>query len=239
MSNKYFALLLAVPILAFLGWLYFDSRAAEVHAAGERRDLLTDGATGATADIRYLFQFADPVYSHALGTHEIEELAKKVGGENYHVYGLTDGNYKMDAEFHVNDSKAWFKSEYTVWVENVQVEFSFTKVNVYVTSAYPEGSCEYQVTLDHENEHVAIHRRIYTQYQKILQDAVAASKDIPLASHPVTAVSLEEGKDRVGKMVSAVVDPVFDRFRDELEAEQAKIDTPENYRGLNQRCQHW
>ena len=242
MSNKYFILLIAAPLFVFFGWLFYDSKTDTQtrQQPGERRDLLTDDAAGGSADIQYLFKFADPVYSHALDTSQIEALAKTSGGENFHVYGLTTANYKMDTLYEVNGHKNWFRSGYAMWVDDLQVEFSYTTIDVYVTDAYTEGSCEYQATLDHENQHVAIHKRIYAEYQKKLQDAVAdAAKEIPLSSRPITVGSWDEGKDQVGKMVSAVVDPVFDQFKSELETEQGKIDTPESYRGLNQRCQNW
>jgi hypothetical protein len=51
--------------------------------------------------------------------------------------------------------------------------------------------------------------------------------------------SWDEGKDQIGSILSAVTDPVFERFKDAMTTEQAKLDTPENYAALRQGCQHW
>lgn len=238
MSNKLFTLLIAAILSAFLGWMFYDSQISSQALRGEgvRRDVLGQGAE--TAAIQYIFHFPDTLYNHTMGTKQIEALAQG-GGENYHVYGLTQANYKMDALYQVNSSKKWFKSEYTMWVDNLQVDFSYTKINVYVTSHYPEGSCEYQHTLAHENQHVEIHRQVYEQYKKVLREALANTKTLPLYGQPIVTTSWEEGKERIGKMISAVTDPVFDQFKDALDKEQAIIDTPQEYDLLRQSCQNW
>jgi hypothetical protein len=240
-SNKLFIPLIAAALLALVGWMVYDYRSDSqaIQAENVRRDVIGDGSSGSSAAIQYLFHFPNPVYSHALSTSQIEALSQSGGGERYHIYGLCQGNYKMDALYKVSGSKKWFKNEYSMWVENLRVEFGYTTINVYITSNYPEGSCEYQQTLDHENQHVETHRQVYAQYQEILRKSLADTRDIPLSSNPIIASSWEEGKDRVGKMISAVTDPVFDRFKAELETEQDQIDTPENYTALRNSCQNW
>jgi len=241
MSNKLFSILIALILLPFFGWMVYDSHtASEVFQKdGGNRDLLLD-STGAMAEIQYLFQFPDPLYSHGLNTAQIEALSQSGGeSERYHVYGLTQAGYNIGTHYNLNGSKKWFKDEYSIWVENLRVEFKYDTLNVYVTNAYPEDSCEYRETLDHENQHVAIHKDIYFQYQKILEKAFSDSRDIPLPSRPLVVKSWEEGKDRVEGILTAVTDPVFDQFKETMAIEQAKLDTPESYAGLRQRCQHW
>jgi hypothetical protein len=175
-----------------------------------------------------------------LTTPQIESLSQSGGeGEHYHVYGLTQAGYSTGTLYEFNWSKKWFKPEYKMWVENLRVEFTYNTLNVYVTSAYPEGSCEYQATLDHENQHVAVHRQMYQQYQKVFEEKVGQNRDIPLESRPLLVSSLEEGKARIGQIISAALDPLFEQFKGDLETEQAKLDTSESYAELRSRCQHW
>lgn len=243
MSNKVFIPLVIVLVLApFFAWMVYDSNrdSESIRDENVRRDLLVDGGGGSGAQIQYLFHFPDPVYHHDLSTAQIEGLSHDaVEGEHYHVDGLTLADYKVEALYQFNFSKKWFKNQYTMWVEDLRVDFSYTTVNVYVTSAYPEGSCEYQATLDHENQHVAVHKRVYEQYQRILEQALADAKDIPLESHPVTTDSWEQGKAQIARMISAVTDPVFDQFKQAVTAAQDELDTPESYSQLRTRCQNW
>ncbi len=245
MSNKQFISLIAVILLGFFGWLYYDSQmnSETIRKQDVRRDILADGANGdASAQIQYLYNFPPPVYSHSLSTPEIEALSRAQGGgenEHYHVYGLTQAEFQMKTLYEFNSSKKMFQDQTTMWVENLRVEFSYTTVNVFVTSAYAENSCEYQATLAHENQHLEIHRKVYAQYQKVLEDALAAAKDIPLSNHPIVVTSREAGKEQLAKMISSVTDPVFEQFQQTMAKEQAELDTQESYAELRGRCQNW
>ena len=242
MDNRLFAALMFLFVAPFVGWLVYDwnQDAQSIREGGLHRDVLSDSGNGARAPLEYRFRFSEPTYSHALSTTQIEALARSgESGEHYHVYGLTQAGFSLETSYEVGWSKKWFKDEYRVWVENLRVEFEYNTLNVYVTNAYPEGSCEYQTTLDHENQHVEIHRSLHEKYEKVFQDKIGSSLEIPLESRPVTAAAFEAGKTQVGEIISRVTDPLFQQFRDELEAEQAKLDTPENYAALKGRCQHW
>jgi hypothetical protein len=242
MNNKLFAALIVLILLPFFGWMYEDwkndSQAAQKD--GANRDLLMDEKGDAAAEIEYIFHFPDPVYSHSLTTSQIEALSQSGGeAEHYHVYGLTQAGYSINSLYEVNWSKKWFRPEYSIWVEDLRVEFTYNTLNVFVTSTYPEGSCEYQATLDHENQHVAIHREMYEQYQQIFRQKVGEAKDIPLASSPIVASSIEEGKTRISQLISAALDPPFEQFKEALQTEQDKLDTPDSYAELKGRCQNW
>lgn len=242
MNNRLFALLIVLLLLPFFGWMYYDwkSDSQSIEKEGTPRDALVDSGGGGSAGVQFIFHFPDPVYSHNLNTAQIEQLSESSAeAEHYHVYGLTQAGYSSGTLYEVNWSKKWFKSEYKMWVENLRVEFTYDTLNVYVTNAYPEGSCEYQVTLDHENQHVAVHRRVYEQYQKVFQEALGQAQGIPLVSSPIVVESIPEGKKRISEIVSGVLDPPFDQFKDAVQTEQAKLDTPENYNALKEQCQHW
>jgi hypothetical protein len=242
MNNKLFAGLIFSMVLFFFGWMYHDwkNSSSSAQKDGVIQDFLSDSRGGEGAGVQYVFRFSEPVYSHALSTSQIETLSQSGGeAEHYHVYGLTQADFSNDTVYEVSWSKKWFKDEYKLWVDNLRVEFTYDTLNVYVTNNYSEGSCEYQATLEHENQHVDIHRRLYFKYQKIFQDVMNQWKDIPLKSNPVTATSVEEGKHEIGDKISTVLDPVFNQFKAELQQEQGGLDTPENYEVLKEKCQNW
>jgi len=241
-NNKLFALLILLLILPFFGWMYYDWKASSetIQSGAVPRDALVDKDGKESAGVQFIFRFPEPVYSHALNTAQIEQLSQSdAEAEHYHVSGLTQAGYSSGSIYEVNWSKKWFGSGYEMWVENLRVEFTYDTLTVYVSSAYPEGSCEYRSLLDHENQHVAVHRRVYHQYQKVFEEAVGNAQGIPLASRPLSADSVADGKKKINDIVSEVLDPPFDQFKQAVQAEQDKLDTPENYTVLKQQCQNW
>jgi hypothetical protein len=243
MSNKQFLIFIAAILAAFFGWLYYDSRVSTDSISHEavQRDFLQAGENSSGgAQIRYLFNFPIPIYDHSHSTPQIEAISEKEGTrENYHIAGLTQSEFGLKTLYEFDYSKKMFQDSYLLWVENLRINFSYTAMTVYVSSQYPEGSCEYQATLDHENQHVQIHRKIYEKYQKVLQNALSLSVDIPLANHPITVQSLEDGKAKISELISKVTNPVFDQFQQEVSQEQAQLDTPDSYRELRNRCSNW
>jgi hypothetical protein len=243
MSNKQFFIFLGFVIVVFFGWLYYDSKISVNMAGtdpGPRDVLVGNSDAGISAQIQYLFRFPEPAYDHRHSIGEIETLSSKLGEErNFHVPALTQAEFGMKTFYQFNYSKKMFQDDYCLWVENLRVDFSYNTLNVYVTSSYAVDSCEYKTTLAHENQHVEIHRRVYEKYKKILQDAMAAAKDIPLADRPVTVRSLEEGKARIAGFITGVTDPVFEQFQAELSAEQSELDSPQNYSVLKSQCSNW
>lgn len=241
MGNKQFAVFFILVLSAFLGWMVYDSRedSIEIQSRQAAGDALV-GPADSVAAIQYLFHFPDPVYYHDHSTEQIEQLGGEgAESEHYHVYGITVAGYKMDALYQFNWNKKWFKEEYSMWVENLQVDFSYNTLNVYVTNHYNEDSCEYKETLAHENQHVEVHRRVYRDYQDRLRETLGRSTGIPMSDRPLLVSSVEEGKARISRIISGIVDPVFDSFKRSIAEEQARLDTSENYAELKSRCQNW
>lgn len=234
--------LIALFLLGLLGWLGYDAWVLPQPSPlgpGVRGDLLRD-PEGGSAQVLYQYRFAEPVYSHELDTQGIQALRRSdPSSEGAKVRGLTVADFGMESLYRFQVRRRWLRGGYLAWVEDLKVDFSYRDVKVFVTRDYLEGSCEYNVTRWHEDQHVRIHREVHGKYQPLLESEVAASKTIPLRSAPVTASSREEGKRLVGERISSVLDQVFERFNEELQAEQAKIDSGSSYDELRSRCSGW
>lgn len=240
MSNKHFFIFLGAIVAVFVGWLYYDSTTLSAFDQRMPRDVLTGDTTGVNAQIQYLFNFPEVVYDHVHSIPEIEALSSKLGEErDFHVPALTQAEFGLKTYYQFSYYKGLFQENYRMWIKNLKVDFSYSKLIVYITASYPMGSCEYETTRDHEDQHVAIHKRIYEKYKKILQNSLAHAKEIPLADHPVTVRSVEAGKVLIADLLSKATDPIFERFQNELSEEQSKLDSPENYGVLKSRCSNW
>jgi len=244
MNTKHFAFFLACLLLAFFGYMAWDwnQTAKEVQSKQGPRDYVGSAGGGEGAAVRYVYGFPDPVFSHDLSTPQIEAIKLGTGDTadlQYHINGLTQAGYETDTQFHCGGYKRWFKDEYVMWIDSMTVEFTYNTLNVYVSNAYPEGSCQYEQILAHEKQHVEINREVYKEFQTKIQDRMAAATDLPTHSHPITTLNWDEGKENMGKMISDVVNPVFDEFNSELSLRNGQLDSAENYTELKNRCPNW
>lgn len=241
MDNRLFFSLIGLFFLALFGWMAYDTRSTleALHQEDVRRDLL-GGLPGTRTQVQYLFEFPAPSYSHDLGSDRIAALRKEGDAELHgKVHGLTRANYQLNSIYELNLRRVWPWTPYLAWVDNFTVDFSFKSMEVFVSKDYSPESCNYRRTLEHEERHVEIHRRIHEKYQGILRETVAASKEIPFSSSPVTVASRKEARERIKSLMSEVLDPVYERFGEELAREQAAIDTRPEYERLAQSCPNW
>jgi hypothetical protein len=240
-NNKLFALLLVGLPLVFCGWMAYDMRqsAQAVSAEGVKTSVAGSAYDG-TPLIEYDFRPPEPVYSHQLTIPQIEALRPEGQVlENGHVPGITIADFDAGSSYRFNYSHSWFRSQIPLWLESLTVRFSYKSLNVYVTSSYTEGTCQYQEILDHENHHVDIHRQVYLKYQLILRQALENSQALPTFAHPILVSSVEEGQKQLDQIISGILDPVFKQFQDELTQAQGQLDTPESYAALQGSCTSW
>jgi hypothetical protein len=244
MDIKHFAFFLAVLLLAFFGYMAWDwnQTAREIQSKQGPRDYVGSQDGGEGAAVRYVYGFPEPVFSHDFSTPQIEALKLGSGDSadlRYHINGLTQAGYQTDAQFHCGGYKRWFKDEYVMWIDSMTVEFTYNTMTVYVSNAYPEGSCPYEQILAHEKQHVEIHREVYREFQGKIQERMASVTGLPTHSHPITTLHWDEGKESMGKMISDAINPVFEEFEAELARRNGLLDSPENYAELKNRCPDW
>jgi len=121
------------------------------------------------------------------------------------------------------------------WIREIHLIQSWHSVTVYVANNYPRQSCEFQVILGHENQHVAINQRVLRNFGTNLE--VALRRAAPTMS-PYIGISPSE-EQRSATLVGAVVDQVLPELERNRSRENGAIDTPASYHMTQSRCQHW
>jgi bifunctional DNA-binding transcriptional regulator/antitoxin component of YhaV-PrlF toxin-antitoxin module len=241
MSNRVLSLFLGLMVGVFGVWLFLDLRKTRESAQEGtlRHDTLAGSSGGFGATAQYDFVFPTPVFRRELSTAEIGRLVEPdAAGATRHP-GLTDVRYSVGTRYRFGVSRRWFQEGVKMWVENLRVDFGFTSIDVYLSRDYPEGSCQYQTTLEHETEHLEAHRRVYEEYQVVLREALRKAVDIPTKDAPRVFAAEAEGKAAIEKAISLATDPVFEAFRQADEEAQAVIDSRASYEAVRQRCGSW
>jgi hypothetical protein len=107
---------------------------------------------------------------------------------------------------------------------------------VFVDMRYPEGSCERQAVLDHENEHVRINRAAAHGRESALRRALEAF----VAAHPYyLAPSGRPLQETYLAPIQDRVKPILNTIRDDAGTQHATLDSPASYAATRARCQHW
>jgi hypothetical protein len=182
-----------------------------------------------------------PLYFHNLSTAQIEGLqtSVKFTSRNLQEPGLTSAEQSLDTSYQCGALENTHTHRLCVWADSVEVDFSYTKMDVYISSQYPEGSCPYRVILAHENQHVAINQRVLKKYLALMKRAIRRDRSIPTKDRPILAGSFKEGQDIIAARIARIIQPLYGRYKREVLGENRKIDTMRNYRRIQAQCKDW
>jgi hypothetical protein len=125
---------------------------------------------------------------------------------------------------------------YCVWLKKVDASIGIPVMDVYVASEYEPGSCEYNVILNHENTHVRFNLETMNEWAPTIQAALTES-----ANRLFPAVFYKDPKrdNAVAQYLFENAKSTFLLMQQEMAKRNASIDTPQNYRRENAKCNHW
>ncbi len=183
--------------------------------------------------------FPGPKILHDRTTAQIEAIRTGKEPPGWHNPGLTVSEHVLNTRYELGLEQDKPGAPYRAYITKLQVEFGYTRLDVYVASDYRKGTCEYNQILKHEMEHVGIHAATYREYKRRLREALAAPGRLPTRKNPLHVRDPAQAQVQVDRQVKGITTPLYDRFNAELVRAQARIDTPANYKAVQKRCKNW
>ncbi len=181
-------------------------------------------------------------YDHSLSGAEIR--AKSTSPSPADRAGLTRaplfGRLELTPAF---DPGRKQDGKFAYWIHNLEFIYGFRELIVWIAKEYPVGSCEYQVTLDHEKEHVALDQRLVRESEAKIRQAMLEFTPLPTKEQPLWVATEAEGDAAVEAIKAAVaaksIGPLYDKLRADLHQGNRDLDTPANYQKVYSRCSNW
>jgi hypothetical protein len=114
----------------------------------------------------------------------------------------------------------------------VDVELAFEPMTVFITSDQRQGTCQFNVTMKHELEHVSVY--------KTFLDTAASDVEQYLKRHFANRIyyfeSAEEAQRVMSDETSRRIGPFVEEEMNLVRDRQAPLDTPEEYQRLERAC---
>jgi hypothetical protein len=141
---------------------------------------------------------------------------------------VTKGLYKVKLGGPVLQDAA---SGYECIAPKVDVSLNYSPVLIYVGNEFAPGSCAYKEILEHEQRHLRAYMDNLVRVEKVVTDALNKRfAGQPMYAPSGTAMSALEHE------INGTWFPFIQNEFDKGKAEQAKIDTPEEYARLGKAC---
>jgi hypothetical protein len=189
------------------------------------------GAADPTLAIQEL---PEPVYDHTLSKAEISSLENEISGQTREAAGLTLV-VAGSVQTRIAESEAPSGGGCVV-VEGVRV-FPVRQVLVYVAREYPVGSCNYNSVRRHEEKHVAIARRLVSEYRSRLLRALN-ELGLEARGFPARVDGRNASTDRIATDVQSAVQSVIGELEVRMKNANRLLDEANTERTLRE-CPFW
>lgn len=114
----------------------------------------------------------------------------------------------------------------------VDVRLAFEPMTVFIASDQPQGTCEFDVTLRHELQHVGVYRAFL--------DTAAAEVEGYLQKHFGNRIyyfdSADDAQRQMSEETSQRIGPFVEESMNRVRDLQAPLDTPDEYLRLERAC---
>lgn len=116
-----------------------------------------------------------------------------------------------------------------VYPSEVQLKIKVDKPTIYLSKEMEKNSCRYNVALRHEQTHQQINVEALDYYLPMIKQALlTAAKNFPLMSGK-SDVSMVLAREQFKNEYMKQVNPVLQELQNEINAEQAKLDSQSHY----------
>jgi hypothetical protein len=168
-----------------------------------------------------------------LQLHRREMKMKRAMGWN--PVGLTSTELGFSMKVRIN-AKPIRQGKYCGFLDSVNASIGYSQLTVYVARNYRPGSCHYASIMEHEKLHVLVFRRALQRYAPRIEHRL---KRVAAGLRPVVTSTPERAATHLKNKLRQEVRPLFREMNRELNRNNAKLDTPENYKREQARCSNW
>ena len=124
--------------------------------------------------------------------------------------------------------------KYCGYLKSIEYRLGYDKITVYVAREFRGNRCKFDTVMAHENRHVAIFRGSLDDYAPEFETLL---NRIATTSRPKVVRSENEAARRFLKDFQRLIQPLFRKMTRARDRANAAIDTPQNYRDEQSRCE--
>lgn len=208
--------------------------AAAQAAAAAAEECPSAQAAGVSPNIQVRPVVASPQYRHDVSRLQLTDMMHKQNNGSRHstVLGLTISHYDA-TKWTYRPTTVQRGNTYCHYIKNLEMDLNLASLIVYVASEYRQGTCQAQVILTHENEHVRVHQFVVQKFAPIMRETVAKHARSAFTSNSPDA------ETAINRLVKPAIVSVLAEMRAEQRRGNGYIDTQDSYRRTAEYCRKW
>ncbi len=169
-------------------------------------------------------------YDFSKNTQQITNIASEYGIAEKGLFASGLATVNVSWEIAVNTiGKVYDKYDICIIPTSLKVFIGFSDPTIYVSNEITKDSCEYNVVVRHEQTHQQINKAALDYFLPLFQNALKEISKTIRPEHVSVLTDIDNGTTRLTQRYNSKLAPLIEVFKEELLAEQGKLDNHKNY----------
>ncbi len=169
-------------------------------------------------------------YDFSKNTQQITHIASQYGIAEKGLFASGLATVNVSWEIAVNTiGKIYDNYDICIVPTSLKVFIGFSNPTIYVSNEIAKDSCEYNVVLRHEQTHQQINKAALDYFLPMFQNALKEISKTIRPEHVSVLTDIDNGTTRLTQRYNSKLAPLIEVFKEELLAEQGKLDNHKNY----------
>lgn len=188
-------------------------------------------------EITFTTSYGKLVYDFSLSKSELSEIAQKAGIFEKGVFAAGLALVNINSEYELSTTtKVMWNNDRCIIPTNLNVYIGFSKPVIYMAKELQPATCTYNLVLRHEQVHQQINKQALEYFIPIIRRELTERVKQIHPIHVGKMASEDKASQALTNRYYETISPLVNRLRDEILAEQHKLDSSSNYKMEGNIC---
>ncbi|MCW8915746.1 MAG: hypothetical protein OQK24_07815 [Magnetovibrio sp.] len=184
--------------------------------------------------VRVLDPAAKVVQRETLNKINSKAKAHGLMKRNNLVLGLTHSEVETSMSMRLQHTRIGNMN--CITIDEVKVRFGHKELDILVPREYAAGTCQYNVVMQHEKEHVRVNREGVRKYAKLMRREL---EKVVARFNPRQASNVKAAQKEAKGILQKAMKRVGTKFQKEMKKKHAQIDKPGGPYDAAGMCKKW
>lgn len=190
--------------------------------------------------IRFTTSYGKLIYDRSKSKDELSIMAQRAGIFEKGIFAAGLALVNIDSEYELNTvTQPLEGGGHCLIPYQLNVHIGYSQPIIYLAKELEQGSCTYNLVLRHEQVHQQINKQALEYFvPRIYQDIKEQTTQIkPIYIAPQS--SEDKAAQELTKKYHQIITPLVDNFRNQILAEQSKLDNQQQYQREGDICREF
>ncbi len=191
-------------------------------------------------NIRFTTSYGTLVYDRSKTKAELSIMAQRAGIFEKGVFAAGLALVNIDSEYELNTlTQTLPNNGHCLVPYQLNVHVGYSRPIIYLAKELEQGSCTYNLVLRHEQVHQQINKQALEYFVPQIYQTIKAQASQIKSIYIAPQASEDKAAQELTQKYHQIITPLVDNFRDQILAEQSKLDNQNQYRLEGDICRQF